>query len=826
MSAISGSPESAGGDNVAASSADARATASQQNVTNTNVAVRIFSPGDTGDVSQENATAAQAAAASGTGPDTGPSSFKGADATAVQRGARNTNVMIRVASPGSDGQTIQKSTVSTIELGTVSTGDNANASQMPQSGEITPVVVDTQGLNTNVVVNLNGNTLPTSLAGTDTGTITVWRWNWTWDGATTDGIPADVSSWNWTWGGDSPTAMPAGLVSVTSESVPSEQAGADVVAGSWTWIWNWSRPGDWSWNWAPTLVPDCSSCAWVWTWDWNWSEDKAEATTTAAQPAAPTGSGETAVNASGPDDGPAIVQSNTVTAVASAAAEATLVEAVAQVDPSGAAAPFAGQIVTLTQSVSAAASALQRDAANVTGDWAPAAQSNSITVEAEAVAGVEASQRIEQGNAAELDQVTPAQDVEQWAGQQVEITQTAAADATGAQLGAINLSLDGASEVVARATASARVAALQDVDQENGAGTGDRSQWAGQQFQAEQFVVSSADSSQQGGGRVAKRYAKSQATAKVKTVSLQASQQVAEDDADGSQVSRQLVQVFQGASATATTAQPSDTYVGLQGVSFATSEANASNAALAVELSTQVSFAGGTQDTTQNVFFLQTADATSTSGGGLAGIASVTNCGTAQQSSRQAIGSDASGWVAADATAFCTPPSPGNSEPAGTTSAASPEPEQLPSAEQVPSVDGDDLPRHGFGHLRYPRIHVKDAHVTIVQPDSTPASHKVATGSAVGASPTEISTPILEGPAQTPPGDRERVGKAGEEPLLPPAPVSISGAGSAGPAPSAGGGVAVIPSTLRTTPPDYWRTWAEPTVRRSEHFSGRLETPG
>ncbi len=142
------------------------------------------------------------------------------------------------------------------------------------------------------------------------------------------------------------------------------------------------------------------------------------------------------------------------------------------------------------------------------------------------------------------------------------------------------------------------------------------------------------------------------------------------------------------------------------------------------------------------------------------------------------------------------------------------------------SVDGDDLPRHGFGHQRYPRIHVKDAHVTIVQPDSTPASHEVATGSAVGASPTEISTPILEGPAQTPPGDRERVGKAGEEPLLPPAPVSISGAGSAGPAPSAGGGVAVIPSTLRTTPPDYWRTWAEPTVRRSEHFSGRLETPG
>ena len=68
VSAISGSPESAGGDNVAASSSDAHATASQQNVTNTNVAVRIFSPGDSGDVSQENAAAAQASADSGYGP--------------------------------------------------------------------------------------------------------------------------------------------------------------------------------------------------------------------------------------------------------------------------------------------------------------------------------------------------------------------------------------------------------------------------------------------------------------------------------------------------------------------------------------------------------------------------------------------------------------------------------------------------------------------------------------------------------------------------------------------------------------------------------------
>ena len=129
----------------------------------------------------------------------------------------------------------------------------------------------------------------------------------------------------------------------------------------------------------------------MWIWAWNWSDDKAEATTTAAQPAAPTVRVETVVHASGPDDGPAVVQSNTVTAVASAAAAATLVEGVTRANPAGAAAPFAGQMVSLTQNVSAAASALQRDAANVTDDGAPAAQSNSITVAVEAVAGVEAS---------------------------------------------------------------------------------------------------------------------------------------------------------------------------------------------------------------------------------------------------------------------------------------------------------------------------------------------------------------------------------------------------------------------------------------------------
>ena len=76
------------------SGSSAAASASQEDVGNTAVSVRVFSPGDEGPVTQLNdASAVADAGGSGVG-----------DATAQQDGVRNTSVSIRVASPGSAAQ--------------------------------------------------------------------------------------------------------------------------------------------------------------------------------------------------------------------------------------------------------------------------------------------------------------------------------------------------------------------------------------------------------------------------------------------------------------------------------------------------------------------------------------------------------------------------------------------------------------------------------------------------------------------------------------------------------------------------------------------------
>ena len=87
-STAAGPPEQPASAEPGPDSADAQATAVQQEVSNTNVAVRVFSPGDNGAVLQENAAAASAASDPEPGPETGPSSFQGTDAAVIQNGAQ------------------------------------------------------------------------------------------------------------------------------------------------------------------------------------------------------------------------------------------------------------------------------------------------------------------------------------------------------------------------------------------------------------------------------------------------------------------------------------------------------------------------------------------------------------------------------------------------------------------------------------------------------------------------------------------------------------------------------------------------------------------
>jgi hypothetical protein len=105
-------------------SANANAESTQQNPTNKNVSVRIFSPGDGGDVSQSNSSTAAAAAGNENATQQGAVQSGGggtqaaeqgaysdqsadADATSAQDHPTNSNISVRIDSPGDDGKVKQ-----------------------------------------------------------------------------------------------------------------------------------------------------------------------------------------------------------------------------------------------------------------------------------------------------------------------------------------------------------------------------------------------------------------------------------------------------------------------------------------------------------------------------------------------------------------------------------------------------------------------------------------------------------------------------------------------------------------------------------------------
>jgi hypothetical protein len=111
--------------------AAAKSTAVQKDPKNTNVSVRIFSPGDNGNVSQSNAVSSEAKAGNlngtrqsadqsgggGSGTQATGQSAKneqvaGASSEAIQHGAKNENISVRIASRGDDGDVSQSNTVS------------------------------------------------------------------------------------------------------------------------------------------------------------------------------------------------------------------------------------------------------------------------------------------------------------------------------------------------------------------------------------------------------------------------------------------------------------------------------------------------------------------------------------------------------------------------------------------------------------------------------------------------------------------------------------------------------------------------------------------
>ena len=350
--------------------ASAIATAAQDQVTNTAVTVRVFSPGDDGPVTQLNRATAEASA-------------DDAVATATQDDVRNTYVGIRVESPGERGAIVQSSNV----VATTSTGDS--------------VTVLSEGIDTVVIADIAAPDLAFPAEATKT---TVWEWVWVWSGDEADlakqALVVNGDNWNWTFGD-----APGGTVS-------QREAAVDILPGTWTWDWTWNRevPG-WAWDWRRQAELDCASCAWVWRWDWSWTG------TPDARVVAPPGE---APILTVPD------QTNLVSASATAVAEATVTQVVERDIEGGGA--FGGQIASVVQIADGLAEAGQVvDPANALRRGRVAR--DELTVTAEAVAETAVSQVIEQSGAA-----SDGGGLDQWFGQQAEVAQQSLATAAGVQV--------------------------------------------------------------------------------------------------------------------------------------------------------------------------------------------------------------------------------------------------------------------------------------------------------------------------------------------------------------------------------------------------------
>ena len=157
--------------------------------------------------------------------------------------------------------------------------------------------------------------------------------------------------------------------------------------------------------------------------------------------------------------------------------------------------------------------------------------------------------------------------------------------------------------------------------------------------------------------RTEKRVASATAVSANLAISAQASvQDGARSAGIGSQTVAQLVQVSQAAGSVATTAQSSAE----SGSAVATSNAAAINRSLTLQAGTQAmngASAIDIQELLQEAIVAQTAFASSSSTGGIGGLARTVNCSTIDQSASQGIGAMIP-VGSLDLTSFCTPPVP------------------------------------------------------------------------------------------------------------------------------------------------------------------------
>ncbi|HEY1317129.1 MAG TPA: hypothetical protein VGF10_07935 [Gaiella sp.] len=653
------------GETAVAQSAEAEASASQTDVSNTSIVVRVGSAGDDEGVSQANVATGSAAATTTTA-----NAHAAAAAEATQDGVANTSVSVRVFSPGDDGPVTQLNAASatadaspggsesatvrqdglqntTVSIRVESPGSAAAPSQQNEATVVTSRAVDspsTGGVAVAVAGDARNTVLTVAVGGANldrpgASGLQVWIWTWVWQRDETQDLAAlsglEPDSWSWGWDG-------AGGVMPSHGNVTSRAADDDdrADAGSLEWSWDWTRAGvaSWSWDWSRQLQLSCASCIWIWNWSWSWTGQ-------------PGGDDDVTAPRVGAASSPP-AQLNAVTAQASANASAGVVQTVVQ-SGAGGATQFAGQLAAVSQDVRTSATAQQSDVSSLLLGDATAQSNLAASAALGGVVGT-ASQAIVQS----LDAAGSARG-DQWGGQEIAMAQLAEAAASAMQHDVLLLS--GGSHIAAsNATAGGAAAVEQQLAQDAVAGTGAFSQWAGQLALVEQAAdgmstvvqTGSAGSRRTGGAATAAAEAGNLAL-----VGQQTEQSAWRDGGLGLQSAMQRVYTGQEASASAVTFQ--------QTGADARSDADSRTRSKVLQDASQRATGSSAlvQDLLQEAIVLQRAVASSTSHGGIGGVATVLDCAVVQQAATQSIGVDAVSISRPDGLSFCLPPEAPSSSP-------------------------------------------------------------------------------------------------------------------------------------------------------------------
>jgi hypothetical protein len=426
----------------------------------------------------------------GTDPGDEPAGTTGADlaagstqgsATANQTGARNTNVSIRVGSPGSDAGVSQSNTAT-------ATGTS------PGLG----IVNITDGKNTNVSVVLPG------AANGAPGDQWQWNWNWTGTGTPANGsdaatvAPTTGSVWTWNWAAASSSQAP---VSSTS------------TQGFWTWTWTWVMPDGQTWT---LTQQQACSCNWQWNWTWDWSTGLPASATSTATPPAGDPPPPPAADDTSTDDG-AVTQLNAADSSATADVYTSVTQFVGQsqdgVDPAlGNQQIAVDQRYTSIQSATATARADQTNARNRNSVWGvpieSVTQTNTVSADAQAEVGAWIVQQLAQAQHGD-DTTTQWLGAQQWTGngQDAEVSaeadQTDALNSNSAVATGQNAALIGAVDQGNETTATATAFVMADLEQwfaqlENAGVAGDQQAGGQQLLLNAQFAFVDAAGTQNG----------------------------------------------------------------------------------------------------------------------------------------------------------------------------------------------------------------------------------------------------------------------------------------------------------------------------------------